>query len=107
MLFMRVGIYVGAIGGLLAAVASIEAGVAMEAATVRALVVFLALTMAGYFADLVVVTAPPARLDDEYGYEDESDIDAVSDRAGDEQTPASIAAAREGTAVAAPDRRAA
>ncbi len=111
MLFMRLAIYAGALGSVLAAWVSVESGLALEDAATRGIVVFLGLATAGYVADLVVVTTPPVPRSPAGGGSsgaEQGEVDAVQapGTTGDERTPASIAAARE-ERRSAPERQAA
>lgn len=59
---LRWGLNAGALVAIAAAVASWMAGYAVEVALLRGLLAFPLVAFAAYFAELVVSTAPPAKV---------------------------------------------
>ncbi len=59
MLILRIGLYIAIAMAALATWMSSSAGYPIEVAMVRGLLAFMACSLVSYFAELVVMTAPP------------------------------------------------
>lgn len=102
MVILRAGLHLSALVALYATWASREAGYAIEVAMLRGLVAFMAVIFVAYLAELVVLTAPPARRRPA-ATETERDGDPVDD----EDHPVNLPTVRAEREVAADQRRAA
>jgi len=71
MLILRIALFIAAAAALLVAVASSLAGFPPEAAILRGVLAFMAVSFVGYIGELVVATAPPLPRDDEARADDE------------------------------------
>ena len=56
---LSIGLVIGAVIGAFVAGGSLDAGFPVEVAIVRGVIGFMAVAVAGYLGELVVVTAPP------------------------------------------------
>ncbi len=103
MLILRAGLYVSALAAVYTTWASTGAGYAIEVAMLRGLLAFMAVTFVAYLAELVVLTAPPARTRSQETHP--AGAGAEDDLA--EGQPTSLPAVRAERDVAADERRAA
>lgn len=95
---LRLGLGAGAALAVVACIASVWAGYTVEVALLRGLLVFPPVSFTGFFAELVVSTAPP-------GARGSGDM-AAPDESSDGRRPVDLPAEREARAASA-SRRAA
>jgi len=104
MAILALGLYVAVGVAVLATWQSLGAGYAVEVATVRGVLAFMAVGFVAYIAELVVMTAPPPAVEPASVHVDADDADDADEES---EEPVSLSAMRAERDAAAGERRAA